>query len=183
MPHPNHPPLPPGRSLSPGGSSFAIPRWPSSRFAFLPLSEEATISTRGQKLPNIIRHQSSSSIRDMRLPSVGGQRRPPPRVSGESLALSRTRTRDPADDGILAPPSDFPIAKGAKRIVWEFAGEERKNSAAVPDVLLTQQMRSQRLIGNSNPRYQWYGKRLDSKDSSVANECLQGSAIGTPKQS
>lgn len=48
------------------------------------------------------------------------------------------------------PPMDFPLARGP------FSDVHDRKSSMSAGVLKTPQMRSQRLIGNSNPRYQWY---------------------------
>lgn len=112
--------------------------------AFLPLSEEATYSTRGQKLPNIIRNRSSVNVSEIqkrdslfRKPSVLAKKADHDLEDG---------SYDDEEHGQIIPPPDFPLPK---------PGEDRRPSSAAA-VLNTPQMRSQRLIGNSNPRYEWY---------------------------
>lgn len=96
---------------------------------FIPLSEEpAPITTRGQRLPALISRHSNASLF-----ALGGQSFP--RKSShidlhdeeDGLSLDRDHRQLPV---------------------------ERRSSVG-PDVLATPQMRSMRLIGNSNPRYQW----------------------------
>jgi len=105
--------------------------------AFLPLSEDISFSTHGRNLQGLVRTLSttprrSSSYRgiDHTSEDEGGRR------SGE---WERRRSWD---DSSLEE----------RRIPGEDAGR-RFSTAAL--VLMTPQMRSQRLIGNSNPRYRW----------------------------
>lgn len=122
--------------------------------AFLPLSEEATYSTRGQKLPNILRNRSTANLNEsQRHNSVVSPRRQSNvhRRGEEDLENGHGNGygnghSDEAPMELPTPPVGFPLPK---------PGEDRRPSAA-KDVLLTPQMRSQRLIGNSNPRYDWY---------------------------
>ncbi|KAL8928663.1 MAG: hypothetical protein Q9172_000801 [Xanthocarpia lactea] len=102
---------------------------------FLPLASDA-VSTRGQALPSLIQSRSSASLRDVR--AHLHQRK-------QSLYHDDTDldTQDLERDGEL---------HGRQRD-WQFSSERRSSTAS--DVLLTPQMRSSRLIGNSNPRYQW----------------------------
>ncbi|OMP89246.1 Metal tolerance protein 3 [Diplodia seriata] len=88
---------------------------------FLPLSEDAVMSTRGQHLPALL--QQSLSSRSQR----------PPSVRSEDLYTDAR--------GSLPPTPSYP--------------DERRSSVGGASILLTPQMRSQRLIGNSNPRYRW----------------------------
>jgi hypothetical protein len=112
----------------------ASPRRPALR-AFLPLSEDVAFSTHGRNLQGLMRNLSSTPRRTSTYRAhdhnsdeeVG-------RLSGE---LERRRSWD--DNSFEE-----------RRI----PGEDRRLSNAAL-VLLTPQMRSQRLIGNSNPRYRW----------------------------
>jgi hypothetical protein len=104
--------------------------------AFLPLSEEISFSTRGQNLPGLMRSLSST-------PRRASTYRGYETVSDEETIRRSGETE--------------------RRRSWDFdtfeerrlPGEERRVSNAAL-VLMTPQMRSQRLIGNSNPRYKWY---------------------------
>jgi len=125
----DHPPMP--------------PRAPGAHVGFLQLSEDSSTSKsprRGQTLPHLMSTRSSASI-------LRAQRKSYTRANDDGTLeagnLERRSSLD--DDGIPIPPSTFPI-KGQKK-------DERKPSAA--KVLNTPQIRADRLIGNSNPRYRW----------------------------
>ncbi|EOD47263.1 putative cation diffusion facilitator 10 protein [Neofusicoccum parvum UCRNP2] len=102
-------------------------RLPSLK-SFLPLSEDTIMSTRGQHLPSLL--QQSLSNR--------GNSQRPASVRSEDLH------------------SDTPSfgARGSIPATPRF-DDDRRSSIGGASVLLTPQMRSQRLIGNSNPRYRW----------------------------
>ncbi|KAF1813507.1 hypothetical protein P152DRAFT_322590 [Eremomyces bilateralis CBS 781.70] len=109
------------------------PRHPSLR-GYLPLSEDVNpLSTRGQSLPGLIQNRSSSNLALLRRTSV----------------YQLAGALEDAEDG--RPRSTLGHEHGG----WE--SESRRNSllAQMPASLMTPQMRSQRLIGNSNPRYRW----------------------------
>lgn len=165
-------------STSPHGSPAQPPHNPihpalPSKSSFLALSEDVSLSTRGQRLPSLLQNR------------IGSIKNTPPRrfstrpndslASGNNADLERGITQQRGEyesslrqpqqhtlrisgDGrgidmdygfedVPDPPPDFPLAKPRS-----LSGDrpERKASA-----LLTPQMRSQRLIGNSNPRYMW----------------------------
>ncbi|KAL8816940.1 MAG: hypothetical protein Q9223_004136 [Gallowayella weberi] len=108
---------------------------------FLPLASDA-VSTRGQNLPSLIQSRSSASLRDVR--ALLNQRK-------QSLYHDETDDElDPERDGeSWGGQRDRQSPAKSK-----YAASERRTSSA-SEVLLTPQMRSMRLIGNSNPRYQW----------------------------
>ncbi|KAK3117540.1 hypothetical protein LTR53_000966 [Teratosphaeriaceae sp. CCFEE 6253] len=98
---------------------------------FLPLSAGPTLPSRSQGLPGLTSSQSSSNISALR-----GQ-------------LSRRRRSSLGeDDG--ERPKDL---EANRRDNEDWFHDRRMSNAA--SVLMTPQMRSQRLIGNSNPRYRW----------------------------
>lgn len=92
---------------------------------FLPLSEDAIMSTRGQHLPSLL--QQSLSNR--------GPSQRPSSVRSEDLYSESGRGSAPPTPGVFS--------------------DDRRSSIGGVSVLLTPQIRSQRLIGNSNPRYKW----------------------------
>lgn len=102
----------------------------ASLTAFLPLSEERPISTRGQNLPSLIHNMSSG-------PAVTRRR--------SSVRYERRSSEDDVESG---RSHGFTMA-------WGGASEREDRKMSVTSVLMTPQMRSQRLIGNSNPRYKW----------------------------
>jgi hypothetical protein len=106
---------------------------------FLPLSEDASpMATHGHgTLTSLINSRSTASLQNMsrRPSSLRGGRDTPDVEEGEP-PLSRNITRRMSRDTDV---DDYRRS------------EERRLSA----VLLGPQMRSQRLIGNSNPRYRW----------------------------
>ena len=106
---------------------------------YLPLSEDASpMATHGHGvLTSLIKSRSSASLQNIhrRPSSVLGGRDTPDEEAGNRPNLVRRNSRDPSE-------------------IDEFrrsAGDERRLSA----MLFGPQMRSQRLIGNSNPRYRW----------------------------
>ncbi|KAF1983449.1 hypothetical protein K402DRAFT_361196 [Aulographum hederae CBS 113979] len=134
-------------SLAQGNLSTASLRnespTPSNRFrlarlnGFLPPpADEAALSTRGQALPSLLSH-------------IGSPHSPGWRGSislDEDIEAARGRTSRAGSVWGRSPD-------GRAREGRDSAEDRRVSMAA--SVLMTPQMRSQRLIGNSNPRYQW----------------------------
>ncbi|KAL9106714.1 MAG: hypothetical protein Q9227_008283 [Pyrenula ochraceoflavens] len=101
---------------------------PGTLQSFIPLNEEPkAFTTRGQRLPALL---SSRSTTSHFTPASLSQR-------GASL--------DVRDEEAGELPQD--LRKRPSSIT--------RNGSIAPEVLVTPQMRSMRLIGNSNPRYQW----------------------------
>ncbi|KAL8950211.1 MAG: hypothetical protein Q9222_003740 [Ikaeria aurantiellina] len=107
---------------------------------FLPLSSDA-VSTRGQNLPSLIQSRSSASLRDVR-------------------ALLQQRKQSVIQDHTDAEPDlerDGDVQDGPNSTASPTSSKtprpERKTSNA-SETFMTPQMRSMRLIGKSNPRYQ-----------------------------
>lgn len=156
--HKNQPSLPPSDSTDPKHSA-------NQRFS--PLAQEASLSTRGQHLPHLIHNRSSPSLADI---GKRGQKSwkhgsQVPQGDDDDLELGRSKTvgsqwsrEGPEgtvyglDGHVPHPPSNFALRKGS--VVAVERDSSRKQSTA-PSILMTTQMRSQRLIGNSNPRYKW----------------------------
>lgn len=110
---------------------------------FLPLSEDTNFSTRGQHLPALIQSQSSGNVHDARKyasPNLHTRRR----SSFGSSDLHRTTSSDGEHPNLSAIGHDLE----AQSLLSE---DERRRMS----ILMTPEMRSQRLIGNSNPRYHW----------------------------
>ncbi|KAK5134836.1 hypothetical protein LTR08_006068 [Meristemomyces frigidus] len=113
---------------------------------FLPLSDDTSLSTRGQKMPGLILSRSSTN------------------VAGQRKAIRRRRSSSGTSEGprfsqeVEAPDDMSPevLRRVSSVTGWgpAFDADERRMSMAA-SILLTPQMRSQRLIGNSNPRYRW----------------------------
>ncbi|MCJ1397100.1 hypothetical protein MMC11_000292 [Xylographa trunciseda] len=124
-------------SSPPRSAPFRIGAFPG----FLPLSEDLVSgSTRGQKLPALIQSRSTANLHDVRNQA---RRRP---------SFSRARTGyDGQDDE--ESRGDVESRRGS----LEDASKKRlqRLMSVGAEVLMTPQMRSMRLIGNSNPRYQW----------------------------
>ena len=107
---------------------------------FLPLSDDV-VSTRGQKLPALIQSRSSASLHDLRA-QLPHRRR--------SFTKALVDNNDQSDEeSSVNGAGERPSAGGLAD------GGHRRLSPGV-EVLMTPQMRSMRLIGNSNPRYQWW---------------------------
>jgi hypothetical protein len=116
-------------------SENSSPRRPSLRLrAFLPLSEDSAFSTRGQNLPAIIQSFGTPPVarRASTFRFLDGQED----VEAQRRLVDLERSHD---------SHDFEERDGAT--------DRRMSSAAA--ILMTPEMRSQRLIGNSNPRYKW----------------------------
>ena len=125
-------------SSPPRPSSFRV----GSLRGFLPLSDvESPVSTRGQKLSSLIQNRSSTNAKDLRA-YLTHRRSAYPEVNPD---LGHDPERNA--DGVLTSTSALKdrLAKERKLSLLSNGGE----------VLMTPQMRSMRLIGNSNPLYQW----------------------------
>ncbi|GAB7347783.1 hypothetical protein MBLNU459_g5325t1 [Dothideomycetes sp. NU459] len=126
-------------SSSPSTSQSAV-RIPTLK-AFLPLSDETSLSTRGQHLPSLIRERSSKDI-----PGLAR-----PRRSSLDGSFAPGSTGKFGDDNSDTEPGKL----GRLSSAWGPGERDDRRQSAGASVLMTPQMRSQRLIGNSNPRYRW----------------------------
>lgn len=134
------------RSVSPT-RDFPSPKLPRNRSvkAFLPINEDSLISTRGQHLPAILRERSTNQFRRSSIfhlnddtdVEAGG------RSSGEFERLRPPHSRKNSSSLVTDQHEE------------QRSLDERRFSDAALAVLMSQQMRSMRLIGNSNPRYRW----------------------------
>lgn len=98
---------------------------------FIPLNEEIPPgSTRGQRLPGLIQSRSNTSLFNLR-------------DQAGSLVRAGSFAKISDEEGGIHPrrPS--------------YGDHDARRMSLTPDVLMTPQMRSMRLIGNSNPRYRW----------------------------
>lgn len=113
---------------------------------FLPLADEATISTRGQKLPGLIQSRSSANVPGLKQRDGGVYRR---RSSVDS-SVPRPSAPGESQRDLEAQRSTMPAAAG-----WGGGETDDRRQSLAANVLMTPEMRSQRLIGNPNPRYRW----------------------------
>lgn len=132
---------------------------------FLPLSEDNSLSTRGAHLPALMvsspvgSSKSSSNIAGMkgwqarRRRSSLGDGDIPRRRSTESERRKLHGEAQGQLDAALDPETARRWSAVAGWGGGDEADERRMNMAA--SVLMAPQVRSQRLIGNSNPRYKW----------------------------
>ncbi|THY31634.1 hypothetical protein D6D01_02836 [Aureobasidium pullulans] len=112
--------------------------------SFLPLSEESALSTRGQHLPQLIRERSATN--------TPGRRR---RSSLDGNFAPGTSFEDSAAVSDNEPPTPSqPRLKATAAVADQNPDAFRRLSSGAA-ALMTPQMRSMRLIGNSNPRYRW----------------------------
>ena len=120
---------------------------------YLPLSaDESSYSPRGQSLQGIIQSRSASNLKALRNRSYIGRRRS---SSGEE-DLQKQRSRESHSDLEDGMPELQSRVLGSSRNHWGGADQdEERRRMSIPASLITPQMRSQRLIGNSNPRYRW----------------------------
>lgn len=109
---------------------------------FLPLASDS-VSTRGQNLPSLIQSRSSTSLRDVRT-----------YLNQRKASIYHDDTDEEPD---VERDGDVRLGQrsGQSPVSNKYGRPERKTSNT-SEVLMTPQMRSIRLIGNSNPRYQWY---------------------------
>lgn len=110
---------------------------------FLPLADNS-ITTRGQSLPGLVASRSGTNISALWSKSF---RR------GSTAGAEDLSHRGHESDG------DYETDERRRRrfstdLLDDDEPEDRRRSAAAT-ILMTPQMRSQRLIGNSNPRYRW----------------------------
>lgn len=123
-------------SLSPRRPTFRI----GALSSFLPLSEDLVSgSTRGQRLPSLIQSRSAANLNDIR-----ALRRP-------SSITGRAGENDGQDD-VESVTSDRDSRSDSRE---ESKRKLQRLMSVGAEVLMAPQMRSQRLIGNSNPRYEW----------------------------
>lgn len=147
--------------------------------------ESTSLSTRGQHLPSLIRDRSSTNLSNMsvgrkRRSSLDSSTALLPAASPQNPSSMKLDTAVPdteAGGSIKRRSGDMDgIAASTGFVDGNVRGEWREGRAARRDglvagwgggdrddrrmsmgasVLMTPQMRSQRLIGNSNPRYRW----------------------------
>ena len=115
---------------------------------FLPLSEDI-VSTRGQRLPSLIHGRSTANIKDVR-PQFEHRR-----MSAYHSAIGADGEQGSNHERDIESAAGD-VRKGARLPPGLGASGDKKNMSENSDILMTPQMRSMRLIGNTNPRYQWY---------------------------
>ena len=111
---------------------------------FLPLSaaDNSSLSARGQTLPGLIQSHSSSNIAGLRN-----------RTDWRSKSVYGSSVDDKARRNF---ENDNPKQQHAEvEAGYRGYGPDDRRMSMGASVLATPQMRSQRLIGNSNPRYKW----------------------------
>lgn len=120
--------------------------------SFIPLSEEAAaVSTRGQRLPSLIQSRSTASL--FTLP-----RRPRSERRGSVHSINSDTEVDAliGEELVLGASSESASPLHRKWTGHTAPHEiDARRMSLGPEILMTPQMRSMRLIGNSNPRYRW----------------------------
>ncbi|KAK5111228.1 hypothetical protein LTR62_005256 [Meristemomyces frigidus] len=115
---------------------------------FLPLNHEPRLSTRSSGLQGLIQSRSTTNFNAQRGPWKTPRRRSSP--GAEDIPRRSTDSERPAE----GPPRwRSEAVNGDMEYEERYDDYNRRMSAA--SILYTPQMRSQRLIGNSNPRYRW----------------------------
>lgn len=116
---------------------------------FLSPNGEAVFLTRGQSLPNLL--QRSRSGRNLARPGMLLDRR--------DSSMTILRESDDLEAGLqMGGSGEGRLHRRMSKWSGADAEEmerERRTSEGMA-ALMTPEMRSQRLIGNSNPRYSWY---------------------------
>lgn len=100
---------------------------------YIPVNEDNAVSLRGQRLPGMTQSRSSSALWTM-------SRQPRARVNSIQSSSETDEESRIVNDERRRPT---------------FSEIDARRMSLGPDVLMTPQMRSMRLIGNSNPRYRW----------------------------
>lgn len=96
----------------------------------------------------MIRNRSTASFRDsQRFGSFSNPSKKRQDSDEDDLEIGRKKSRE------ANTASDLPLGYGS---AWESLDRKDKKQSAAPNPLMTPEMRSQRLIGNSNPRYKWF---------------------------
>ncbi|KIW84491.1 hypothetical protein Z517_03741 [Fonsecaea pedrosoi CBS 271.37] len=111
---------------------------------FIPLNEDhSAMSTRGQRLPSLIQNRSTTSLLTL-------QRRQATRR--DSVASHRSD-----EDEERGPSESFDAMATTARWRPSTPSEtDPRRMSMGPEILMTPQVRSMRLIGQSNPRYHWH---------------------------
>ncbi|ETN38796.1 uncharacterized protein HMPREF1541_06835 [Cyphellophora europaea CBS 101466] len=116
---------------------------------FIPLNEEqTTLSTRGQRLPSLFQTRSSTSL--LALGWHSEQQRP---SAKRRTSFHSTSSAD--EDVERGEDDEPPNSVGSPLLRRATHDTDPRRFSLGPEILNTPQMRSMRLIGNSNPRYQW----------------------------
>lgn len=114
---------------------------------FLPLSPDDLASTRGQKLPSLLQDRSSAKQKDVR--AQPQQRRL------ASYVGSATGGRDRGSDYGRGVEKEGDMHTSVSSCVPTASDRATRNTSNASEILMTPQLRSQRLIGSNNSRYQW----------------------------
>lgn len=139
---------------------------------FLPLSEDI-VSTRGQRLPSLIHGRSTANIKDVR-----------PQLEQRRLSAYYQATNEDREQGsnherdIETAAGD--VRKGARVAPARKGSGDKKRMSKNSDMPMTPQMRSMRLIGNTNPRYQWYERSHDGMSTGtlyLIEGAMQGAVL------
>lgn len=159
------------RQLQPNAGSPERPTLLRNRSvkAFLPMTDEPIFSTRGQNLPLLISHLSSSLSNKVAISRrgsffVGPEERDleaAEHPTRRSMEFERIRPGEAVNRPSLLSAATTDgntwsngIESGNIRTEHR-AQEERRMSDVALALLNAPQIRSQRLIGHSNPRYRW----------------------------
>jgi hypothetical protein len=139
---------------------MSLPRNRSMK-ALLPMNDESAFTTRGQHLPFML-SQLGSSVRERVSVSrrgsffVGPDERDLEVAENPTFERIRTREGTPGRPSLLSAMSvDGNIWSNGYHQGDLRDAESRRPSEALA-LLNAPQIRTMRLIGNSNPRYQWY---------------------------
>lgn len=153
-----------------------------------PMGNDPILSTRGQHLPQLIQNRSATNLRRSSKSFAAPNHASEWEDADAELGLHRARTSEErrrqerrrsveaevSGDGrgipiepnfhldAPSPPPNFPLTQSIDATTIEDIWRERRASH-VASLLHTPQLRSQRLIGNSNPRYRW-GRYYRSED-------------------
>ena len=129
--------------------------------AYLPTTtDDAPIATRGQHLPALLHSLSYSGSTPRRTSSwryltdlAGNKEENSPKKQHATSVRSQRRYSGSSTEDDDGGGMSFGRRVGSAANLSERMLDRRQSNAAI--TLMTPEMRSQRLIGNSNPRYRW----------------------------
>ncbi|PPJ51321.1 hypothetical protein CBER1_08607 [Cercospora berteroae] len=104
-------------------------------------------STRGSHLPSLIQSRSSASVAGLQRPKSPWTKRTNSVSAAEMPLLRKRRDSETSDDMLEIAHSS---AAG-----WGGGDNDSRRMSYAASILNTPQVRSQRLIGSTNPRYRW----------------------------
>lgn len=122
---------------------------------FLPLGHDlpSPLATRGQHLQGLIQSRSNSNLAGLRTNrwSRANSIAPPPESQGRRRSAGSDELHDPE---FFRTPLSQQVSH-LSTTAWPVYDDHERRMSHAASVLMGPEMRSQRLIGSTNPRYRW----------------------------